>query len=135
MVEGANENAGWNFDIRWYEGCQIAKYGKDQHYAWHSDGGSDSHSAYVPDERISENYAGKVRKLSLVGILSNGYEGGKLQFARPLLIEPGEAEILEPDLNEGDVCVFPSYESHRSTPVTKGTKYSLAMWCLGPPFK
>ena len=34
----------------------------------------------------------------------------------------------------GTVVVFPSYQEHRITPVTKGTKYSLVVWFIGPPF-
>ena len=46
-----------------------------------------------------------------------------------------ENEILYPEIKVGDVIVFPSYVFHRSTSISKGTKYSAAMWCLGPPFK
>ena len=34
-------------------------------------------------------------------------------------------------MNVGDAVVFPSYLWHRSDPVTKGEKQSIAMWCLG----
>ena len=121
FVEEANENSGWKYEIDSFEWAQIAKYDKNQHYSWHQDGISDHNS---PDE--------KVRKLSLVGVLSNGYEGGELEFKQ---IEDEGVKVVKPKMELGSVVIFPSYQWHRSTPVTKGTKQSLAMWCLGPPFR
>ena len=126
FVNGANESAGWHFDLDWFSPVQIAKYKKNQHYDWHIDGSSDKHG--------SNN--SKVRKLSLVAILSNGYLGGEFELSvnhrgRNCVAN----EILNPELSVGDVIVFPSFVWHRSTPITKGTKYSASMWCLGPPFK
>jgi PKHD-type hydroxylase len=34
----------------------------------------------------------------------------------------------------GSVIVFPSDTEHRVTPVTKGIRYSLVAWFLGPPY-
>ena len=128
-VESANESAGWNFDVNWFEPVQIARYKKNQHYSWHTDGGSDEHASYKKEG----NFKGKVRKLSLVAMISNGYVGGELEFA--LQDRDIKPEILKPKMNVGDVVVFPSFVFHRSTPIKKGTKYSVSMWCLGPPFK
>ena len=69
FIEEANENSGWKYDIESFEWAQIAKYGKEQHYSWHQDGISDHNSP-----------GNQVRKLSLVAVLSNGYEGGELEF-------------------------------------------------------
>lgn len=121
FIEEANEDSGWKYDIESFEWVQIAKYGKDQHYSWHQDGISDHNS---PDEHV--------RKLSLVSVLSNGYEGGELEFKQ---IEDEEVRVIQPKMGLGSVVIFPSYQWHRSAPVTKGTKESLAMWCLGPPFR
>jgi len=127
FVIEANKFAGWFFDINWYEDVQIARYKKNQHYTWHNDGISDHSGKYGADEG---NFANKVRKLSLVAILSNGYSGGEFRIKSPYKAEPDK-----PDLRIGDVIVFPSYIQHTSTPITKGIKYSASMWCLGPPFK
>ena len=127
FVSAANKSAGWNFDIDWFESVQIARYKKNQHYAWHNDGVSDHSGKYGENQG---NFANKVRKLSLVAILSNGYTGGEFLIKSPYSDKPDK-----PDLGVGDVIVFPSYLQHTSTPITKGTKYSAAMWCLGPPFK
>lgn len=129
FVHSANESAGWKYDLDWFESIQIARYKKNQHYAWHTDGRSDHFGAYSE----GSNHKGRVRKVSLVAFLSNGYVGGDLELA--LQKQDEENEILYPEIGVGDVIVFPSYVFHRSTPITKGTKYSAAMWCLGPPFK
>ena len=50
-------------------------------------------------------------------------------------IEDEEVKVLRPEMGLGSLVIFPSYQWHRSAPVTKGTKESLAMWCLGPPFR
>ena len=128
FVRSANEQAGWQYDLDWFESVQVARYKKNQHYARHTDGRSDHFGAYSE----GGNEKGKVRKLSLVACLSNGYVGGDLELA--LQEQEKENEILYPEMKVGDVIVFPSYVFHRSTSISKGTKYSAAMWCLGPPF-
>ena len=132
FVFAANESAGWNYDIDWFEKVQIAKYSETPHSAWHNDGGSDIHGSYTDEG----GFKGKVRKLSLVSILSDKYIGGDLEFS----IQDNDKEnvfneVLKPDLGIGDIIVFPSYVYHRSTQIKKGTKYSATMWCLGFPFK
>ena len=129
FVHTANDSAGWKYDLDWFESVQIAKYKKNQHYSWHRDGAGDHFGTYSKGENIE----GKVRKVSLVACLSNGYVGGDLELA--LQEQDKENEVLYPEMKVGDVIVFPSYVFHRSTSISKGTKYSAAMWCLGPPFK
>jgi len=129
LVSSANEQSGWKYDLDWFEEIQIAKYRKNQHYSWHRDGASDHFASYTDDG----NYKGKIRKVSLVACLSNGYVGGDLELA--LQEQDKENEILRPEMEEGDVIIFPSYIFHRSTAIEKGIKYSASMWCLGPPFK
>ena len=129
LVNSANEQGGWKYDLDWFEDVQIAEYRKNQHYSWHRDGASDHFASYADNG----NYKGKVRKLSLVACLSNGYVGGALEFA--VQSEYEENEILRPEMGIGDVIIFPSHIFHRSTPIEKGIKYSASMWCLGPPFK
>jgi predicted 2-oxoglutarate/Fe(II)-dependent dioxygenase YbiX len=133
LICAANEGAGWKYDIDWFEPVQVARYRKNQHYAWHTDGASDHFGSNTLDHPGGENFAGKVRKLSLVACLSNGYVGGDLELASQKPEE--EDKIFYPEMKAGDVIIFPSYVFHRSTPVTKGVKYSAAIWCLGPPFK
>ena len=52
--------------------------------------------------------------------------------------EGGDFEMDEEDeiprFEEGSIIVFPSFLKHRVTPVTKGVRYSLVSWFVGPPF-
>lgn len=131
FVLGANKSAGWKFNVDYFENIQIARYTNEQHYNWHQDGPSDHLGVYDTYAKHEVNYQGKVRKLSLILILESCEEGGKFQIAND---DPLKDNRFEPDIDAGDIIVFPSYLWHTSTPVIKGTKTSLAMWCLGPPF-
>lgn len=130
MVE-SNKNAGWNFDIKAADNMQITKYSKGGFYNWHKDGFSDCLSAYNDPDR--ELFHGNVRKLSMTVLLNDDYEGGEFQFAD---YSVGKFKSVSPEVNKmGSVIVFPSFMEHRVSSVTKGTRYSLVTWFLGPPFK
>jgi len=128
---GANEQAGWNFDIKSVEAMQITKYGAGGFYEWHKDGGADCLSTYNrPD---NEFLHGNARKLSMTVLLNSSYKGGEFQFCT---YEKEGSSIHTPELNTvGTVIVFPSFMEHRVKPIIKGTRYSLVAWFLGPPFK
>jgi PKHD-type hydroxylase len=70
------------------------------------------------------------RKLSVTVQLSDSseYEGGDL-----LLHTADNPE--RPVRQRGTGIFFPSYSLHEVTPVTKGKRYSLVAWVLGPRFK
>ena len=132
----ANEiNASFNYKIDTFEAVQFTRYRNGGHYDWHRD---------LQESLISAN--GVMRKLSLTFCLSdpNKYEGGELQFyngERPRLgytLADGtkiEAEQIKEDIrSQGSVIVFDSRDWHRVTPVTKGTRYSLVCWSVGPNF-
>ena len=130
-METANENAGWHFDIKSAETTQLTKYKKGGFYNWHSDGGADHLSVY--DSSNGKFLNGYARKLSISILLNEDFSGGRFQFVN---IYNGKRKILTPKLKEtGSVIVFPSFMEHRIAPVTKGTRYSLVAWFLGPPFK
>lgn len=155
QVHEANRKAGWHFDIDYYEPIQFTKYNSPGgFYGWHTDGNGDWHAMYrryipgitqipmkesggLPDQYTKDPYqVGKVRKLSVTINLSleNSYEGGLLKF------DFGEHanrqfHLCEEIKPRGSMIVFPSYTPHCVTPVTKGTRYSLVLWCLGRPFK
>ena len=130
-MQEANERAGWKYDIRAAESMQITRYKKGGFYNFHFDGLGDHFSAYnMPD---NENFHGHVRKLSMTVLLNNNYEGGEFQFAT---YEKEKIQIDTPEFNKtGSIIVFPSDIEHRVAPVTKGIRYSLVIWFLGPPFK
>jgi len=127
----ANEVAGWNFDITAVESMQITKYKPGSFYGWHKDGPSDCLSKYnLPDKKFIH---GKVRKLSMTILLNGNYQGGEFQFAHYNKLDN---KVETPDFkNAGSVIVFPSFIEHQVAPVTKGTRYSLVAWFVGPPFK
>ena len=127
----ANEHSGWNFDITAVESMQVTKYKPGSFYGWHKDGASDCLSAYnLPDNEFMH---GKVRKLSMTILLNGNYQGGEFQFTHSSKLENS---ISTPEFkNAGSIIVFPSFMEHRVAPVTKGTRYSMVAWFLGPPFK
>jgi len=127
----ANALAGWNFDIIAVEHMQVTKYKPGGFYNWHKDGPSDCLSKYnLPDSKFLH---GNVRKLSITILLNDNYEGGEFQFS---CSSNSKINIQTPEFKTaGSVIVFPSFMEHRVAPVTKGIRYSLVGWFLGPPFK
>tara|TARA_R110000744_G_scaffold370096_1_gene480608 strand:+ start:91 stop:726 length:636 start_codon:yes stop_codon:yes gene_type:complete len=130
-MEEANECAGWKYDIKFAEAIQITRYKKGGFFKFHIDGMGDHLSVYdMPD---NEFFHGHVRKLSMTVLLNDNYEGGEFQFTQ---YKNEKCEILIPELNKrGSIIVFPSDVEHRVAPVTKGIRYSLVVWFLGPPFR
>ena len=112
----ANEQGGWKYNIVAAENCQVTRYTKDGFYTWHKDG-MGSHGEVIH---------GNVRKLSMSIVLNSNYEGGGFEM-RGL-----ENKISK--LEEGSIIVFPSFIEHRVAPVTKGIRYSLVVWFVGPPY-
>jgi PKHD-type hydroxylase len=113
---------------------QISRYKKGKYSDWHSDS---------KEDRVEE----QVRKLVMIIPLNDDFEGGELQFVRyrPHLLmneleennwKDRDAPSNRTDIVEhktGSVIVFPSDMWHRVKPITKGIRYSLVVWFLGPP--
>ena len=113
----------FNYKFRIYQTVQFARYRDGGHYGWHRD---------VNESAISPN--GESRKLSLTLCLTDpkDYEGGELQFFNGE--RPMDKKTIEEIRGQGSVIVFDSRDWHRVTPVTKGTRYSLVCWTVGPNF-
>ena len=127
---GANENAGWLYDITSAESAQITRYKKGGFYNFHRDGfGCHLVKYNSPDNAFTHD---KVRKLSMTILLNDSFEGGHFEFAS---YGKENCDITPLEMKKGQVVVFPSHMEHRVAPVTKGTRYSLVCWFLGPPFK
>jgi PKHD-type hydroxylase len=96
---------------------QFTRYKEGEYYKWHTDTGSS------PDTCC--------RKLSVSVQLSpeTAYEGGDLQFG---LLDEEAGTVSK---QQGSLIIFPSIIRHRVTPVTRGVRYSLVGWAVGPPFK
>lgn len=112
QVDYANNN-GFHFDLNGImHDLQVLRYTDvtEQHYDWHID--------------ISGGNA-TGRKISYIIQLSDEheYEGGELE------VFDGNNHIAPK--KQGTVVMFPSYMSHRVSPVTKGTRWSLVIWIQG----
>lgn len=85
------------------------------HYAWHADLGHDNEPT---------------RKLSITFQMSDpaSYDGGNLEINANGRPETAPRE-------RGKLVLFPSYEIHRVTPVTRGQRSALVAWIGGPPFR
>jgi hypothetical protein len=90
----------YNVETNWHDTYQVLKYGKDQHFAAHSDHGF----SYVCT-------------VSTVMYLNDNYSGGGLHF--PFLDYTYTPE-------EGDIVLFPStfLYMHAALPVEEGIKYA-----------
>jgi PKHD-type hydroxylase len=102
-----------------YEPMQLGIYSADSngHYNWHVD--------------IGINDVDVPRKLSMSLLLSDPseFEGGEFQVKTPA------DETLSLEQARGKAWFFPSYVTHRVTPVTKGVRRSLVLWVGGPAFR
>lgn len=86
------------------------------HLDWHMDIGS---------------YSVNRRKLAVVVTLSNQneYTGGEFE------LHLGGSEPVRPELNRGDVIIFPTYLLHRVKPIIDGTRKVIVLWVGGRPFR
>jgi len=125
-VKFANSLAGWNFDWDTAEPMQFTSYANDQCYHWHSDG---------PSDKSGLNERNQVRKLSAILFLNDNYSGGELEMC--ILDTQAKKRIFKPSskVGKGSMVVFPSFITHRITPVTHGVRYSVVLWCCGSQFK
>jgi len=93
-------------------------------YTLYDQGGDhyDSHIDLGPSGMSSH------RKLSVVVMLNDNYEGGQLEIYNSNL-------PISLTLPFNSAIVFPSYLLHRVTPVTAGVRKTLVCWYHGPKFK
>ena len=96
------------------EPLQILKYGPGGKIDWHMDVGPNIVST---------------RKLGVTIQLSEptAYLGGDLEFSPP--IDARGARLL------GSAVIFPSYLTHRITPISSGTRWAAVTWFHGRPFQ
>jgi PKHD-type hydroxylase len=123
----------FNYKLEYFQPVQFARYRNGGHYGWHQDS-----SGITP--------SGEGRKLSLTFCLSdpNTYEGGNLEFFSgnialgDMPLPDGKVikgkQVLADIRDQGSVIVFDSRDYHRVTPCTKGTRYSIVCWTVGPNF-
>jgi PKHD-type hydroxylase len=105
------------FDVvPFYDTIQLARYDADEQgfFRWHAD--------TTPGDMS--------RKLTMVVPLNDPaeYEGGALEFN-----EGGVVRRLPQ--KAGVPVMFPSWLLHQVTPVTRGRRYSMAVWVRGPAWR
>ena len=111
----------YHYNITKFTPCQFARYNVGDFYNYHQDSG---HSGI--------DYEKETRKISMTVQLSDpdSYEGGEFYFYN------GNKKEEEPLIQkQGSIICFDSRMWHRVAPVTKGVRYSLVSWILGPSFK
>ena len=114
----------FNYKLEYFQAIQFARYRDGGHYDWHQDSSP-------------QDLAKECRKLSLTMSLTDDskYDGGLLQFYNGDKPYEDKDHDIERDIKSvGTVIVFDSRDWHRVTPVTKGTRYSIVCWTVGPNF-
>ena len=125
----------FKYNLQHFQSIQFARYRNGGYYDWHQD------SSGI-------NPSGEGRKLSLTLSLSDPrtYEGGQLEFfsgnksmnEMDIPISDGKVikgqQIIKDIRAQGSVTVFDSRDWHRVTPCTKGIRYSIVCWTVGPNF-
>ena len=111
----------YHYNVSKFTPCQFARYDVGDFYDYHQDSG----------HQIVE-YEKETRKISMTVQLSDpkDYEGGEFYFYN------GNKEETEPEIQkQGSIMCFDSRMWHRVAPITKGVRYSLVSWILGPRFQ
>jgi|TARA_B110000240_G_C13482981_1_gene446146 PKHD-type hydroxylase len=108
----------FNYEINSIDTLRFLKYGVGGTYKWHVDMGRNETST---------------RKLTAIVQLSEekDYAGGDFEFG---ITDKEGTGLITGNRTKGCLIVFPSFLSHRVTPITKGTRYSIITWMDGDTF-
>lgn len=104
----------WNYNITHSHQCEFLIYDVNGKYETHVD----------TFHQIGDD----TRKLTVLAFLNDDFEGGRFYIQNA-------KERHYPPQSKGTVLVFPSFMPHGVEPVTKGVRYSVVAWMLGPYFK
>lgn len=104
----------WKYDITHSNQSEFLMYDVNGKYETHVD--------------TFHNRSDEVRKLTVIVILNDDFEGGKFYIQN-------SHERMYPEQKKGTVLVFPSFMPHGVEPITKGVRYSIVTWMVGPYFK
>ena len=74
------------------------------------------------------SHSNETRKLTVLAFLNDDFEGGKFYIQN-------SSQRHYPPQSKGTALVFPSFMPHGVEPVTKGIRYSIVTWMVGPYFK
>ena len=104
----------WKYDITHSNQSEFLMYDVKGKYETHVD---------TFHQRTNET-----RKLTVLVFLNDDFEGGKFYIANG-------HERMYPEQSKGTVLIFPSFMPHGVEPITKGIRYSIVTWMVGPYFK
>jgi hypothetical protein len=74
------------------------------------------------------DHSNETRKLTVLVFLNDDFEGGKFYIKN-------SHKRFYPEQKKGSVLIFPSFMPHGVEPITKGVRYSIVTWMVGPYFK
>jgi len=104
----------WKYNITHSNQAEFLMYDKNGKYETHVD--------------TFHAILDQTRKLTVLAFLNDDFEGGKFYIQN-------DYKRLYPPQTPGTVLVFPSFMPHGVEPVTKGIRYSVVTWMVGPYFK
>lgn len=113
----------FQFDLIGFSFYQYTVYDSaGSKYDWHPD-------IWYGDQGPADDFL--TRKLSLSLVLSDPseFEGGKFELFT------GTNSIVEVEQKKGRIIAFPSWQIHRVTPIIKGIRKSIVVWCQGAKWK
>ena len=112
---GLNSNHhNWKYDITHSNQTEFLIYEPDGKYETHVD--------------TFHKHCDETRKLTVLAFLNDDFEGGRFYIQN-------ENNRMYPPQEKGTILTFPSYMPHGVEPVTKGVRYSVVTWMVGPYFK
>jgi hypothetical protein len=112
---GLNVNHGiWKYDITHSNQAEFLMYDVNGKYETHVD--------------TFHSRSDETRKLTVLLFLNDDFEGGKFYIAT-------SHKRMYPEQKKGTVLIFPSFMPHGVEPITKGVRYSIVTWMVGPYFK
>ena len=104
----------WQYDITHSNQSEFLMYDVNGKYETHVD--------------IFHQHSKDARKLTILVFLNDDFEGGKFYIQN-------SHERMYPEQKKGTVLIFPSFMPHGVEPITKGVRYSIVTWMVGPYFK
>jgi len=104
----------WKYDITHSNQSEFLMYDVNGKYETHVD--------------TFHQHSNETRKLTILVFLNDDFEGGKFYIAT-------NNERMYPEQKKGSVLIFPSFMPHGVEPITKGVRYSVVTWMVGPYFK
>lgn len=115
LAHKANQQC-WQYQLDGPTQLELLQYGE----------GGDRYDAHVDTARLSDTL---VRKLTVILMLNDDYEGGKFYFQQDL----HHRQYITTEA--GKVLVFPSHIMHGVEPLELGVRHSVVAWISGPDFK